>query len=47
MGDAAKIFHRVPFMCAQDSIVFLLIIRDFKAMGDNAKISPRVPSTCA
>jgi hypothetical protein len=47
MGDAAKISPRVPSTCAQNSILWLLIIRDCKMMGDAAKISPRVPSTCA
>jgi len=47
MGDAAKISLRVPFTCAQNAILSLLIIRDCKAMGDAAMISSRVPSTCA
>jgi hypothetical protein len=47
MGDAAKISPRVPFICAQNAFLSLLIIRDCKAMGDAGNISPRVPSTCA
>jgi len=37
MGDAAKIFPRVPSTCAQNAILSLLIIWDCKAMGDTAK----------
>jgi hypothetical protein len=45
MGDAAKIYPRIPSTWAQNSILSLLIIRDCKAMSDAAKISLRVPST--
>jgi hypothetical protein len=46
MGDAAKIC-RVSCTWVQNAILSLLIIWDWKVMGDTAKISPRVPSSCA
>jgi hypothetical protein len=45
IGDAAKIFSRIPTTCTQNAILSLLIIRDCKASGDGAKISPHVSST--
>jgi len=46
MGDAANISPRVPSTCAQNAILFSLLLQHCKAMGDATKISPRVPSTC-
>jgi len=46
MGDAGKIFPHVPFTCAQNAILSLLILRDCKTMGDARNISSSVPSTC-
>ena len=46
IGDAAIISPRIPSTCAQNAILFLLIMRDCNAMGDTAKISSRVSFTC-